>query len=166
MMARSRAIAVAHEEGISAPLTVAVADEGELWRALESVGLPAVLKTDGSWGGGGVAVVRTREEAGRAFRRLAGPPSRLRSLARAVLRKDAHFLHEALVPKAAPVQVQGYIEGKPATSAFACRDGEVLAAIHMDVAESLGATGPASLIERTACPGWTRRPAESLAGSR
>ena len=152
MMARSRAIAVAQEEGISAPLTVAVADEDELWRALECVGLPAVLKTDGSWGGGGVAVVRTREEASRAFRRLAGPPSRLRSLARAVLRKDAHFLRETFVPKAAPVHVQGFIEGKPATSAFACRDGEVLAAIHMDVVESREANGPASLIERTDCP--------------
>jgi len=151
MMARSRAIAVAQAEGISAPLTVAVANEGEFWRALKSVGLPAVLKADGSWGGDGVAVVRTHEEASRAFRKLAGPPSRLRSLSRAVLRKDAHFLQEALVPKTAPVQVQRFIRGKPATSAFACRDGEVLAAIHMDVVQSRGATGPAMLIERTDC---------------
>ena len=119
--------------------------------ALKSVGLPAVLKADGSWGGDGVAVVRTHEEASRAFRKLAGPPSRLRSLSRAVLRKDAHFLQEALVPKTAPVQVQRFIRGKPATSAFACRDGEVLAAIHMDVVQSRGATGPAMLIERTDC---------------
>jgi hypothetical protein len=151
MMARSRAIAAAQAEGISAPLTVAVADESELWRALELVGLPAVLKVDGSWGGGGVAVVHTREEANRAFRKLSRPPSRLRSLVRAIRRKDAHFLQEALAPRAAPVQLQRFVEGKPATSAFACRDGEVLAAIHMDVMESRGATGPASLIGRTDC---------------
>ena len=151
MMARSRAIAVAQAEGISAPLTVAVANKDEFWRALEAVGLPAVLKADGSWGGEGVAVVRTHEEAGGAFRRLAGPPSRLRSLVRAVLRKDAHFLQEALAPKAVSLQVQQFIRGKPATSAFACRDGEVLAAIHMDVVESRGTAGPASLIRRTDC---------------
>jgi hypothetical protein len=109
------------------------------------------MKADGSWGGDGVAVVHTHEEASRAFRKFAHPPSRLRSLARAVLRKDAHFLQEAFVPKAAPIQVQRFIWGKPATSAFACRDGEVLAAIHVDVVESRGATGPASLIKRTDC---------------
>jgi formate-dependent phosphoribosylglycinamide formyltransferase (GAR transformylase) len=151
MLARSRAIAVAQAEGISAPLTVAVANESEFWPALECVGLPAVLKADGSWGGHGVAVARTREEAHLAFRKLAYAPSRLRCVARAVMRKDAHFLREALAPKAASVQVQQFIEGKPATSAFACRDGEVLAAIHMDVVESWGTTGPASLIRRTDC---------------
>jgi hypothetical protein len=70
---------------------------------------------------------------------------------RAVLRKDAHFLQAALAPKAASVQVQRFIKGKPATSAFACRDGEVLAAIHVDVVESRGTTGPASLVRRTDC---------------
>jgi hypothetical protein len=151
MMARSRAIAAAQAEGISAPLTVAVANEAEFWRALNSVGLPAVLKRDGSWGGDGVAIMRTHEEASRVYRRLAAPPSMLRSLLRAVLRKDAHFLPEMLAAKAAPVHVQRFIRGKPATSAFACRDGEVLAAIHMDVVESARTTGPASLIERTDC---------------
>ncbi|HEY0283526.1 MAG TPA: ATP-grasp domain-containing protein [Rhizomicrobium sp.] len=151
MMARSSAIIAAQAEGIAAPLTIAVANEAEFARALDRVGLPAVLKADGSWGGDGVAVVRTREEAGLAFRKLADPPSRLRSLTRAVLRKDAHFLGAAFVPKAAPVQVQRFIEGKPATSAFACREGEVLAAIHMNVVEAQGTTGPAALIERTDC---------------
>ena len=47
--------------------------------------------------------------------------------------------------------MQRFIRGKPATSAFACRDGEMLAAIHMDVVESRGTTGPASLIRRTDC---------------
>jgi hypothetical protein len=151
MMARGRAIAVAQEEGISAPLTVAVANEYEFWRALERVRLPAVLKADGSWGGEGVAVVRTREEAGGVFRRFANPPSRLRCLARALMRKDAHFIQAALDPKVASLQVQQFIRGKPATSAFACRDGEVLAGIHMDVVESRGTTGPASRIGRTDC---------------
>jgi carbamoylphosphate synthase large subunit len=150
-MARSRAIAVAQAEGISVPLTVAVANEYEFWRALECVGLPAVLKADGSWGGEGVAVMRTPEQASRAFRRLADPLSRLRSLVRTVLRKDAHFLQETLAPKAVSLQAQQFIRGKPATSAFACCDGEVLAAIHMDVVESRGTTGPASLIRRTDC---------------
>ena len=151
MMERSRAMAIAEEEGISTPLSIAVTNEAEFSRALEQVGLPAVLKVDGSWGGDGVAVARTREQVERAFRKLAFAPSRMRSVARAVLRKDVHFLREALVPKTPAVQLQRFIEGNPATSAFACRDGEVMAAIHMDVVETQKATGPASLIERVDC---------------
>ncbi|MDE2266290.1 MAG: ATP-grasp domain-containing protein [Alphaproteobacteria bacterium] len=151
MMTRSNAIAVARSEGVTAPLTVPVADEVNLKWALESVGLPAVLKTDGSWGGG-VAVVRTHEEATLAFRKLGRAPSRLRSMARAVVRKDAHFLLAAYRPRAAAVHLQQFINGKPATSAFACRDGEILAAIHVDVVAWQGTTGPASLLKRTDCP--------------
>ena len=57
MRTRSRSIAIAREEGVLAPLTIPVADEGELVRGLETIDLPAVLKTDGSWGGDGVVIV-------------------------------------------------------------------------------------------------------------
>ena len=152
MMSRSSAIEAAREEGVTAPLTVPVADEAALLHALETIGLPAVLKTDESWGGDNVAVVRTQAEAKRAFARLKGPPSRLRSLARMVLRRDAHFLHAAARPKAARVHLQSFVPGKPATSAFACRDGEVLGALHMDVVDWQGSTGPAAIIAPADCP--------------
>ncbi|MBU6299784.1 MAG: ATP-grasp domain-containing protein [Alphaproteobacteria bacterium] len=152
MMARSGAIAAARAEGVAAPLTVPVSDEHGLLAALESVGLPAVLKTDGSWGGGSVAVVHSREQARKAFRKLSRMPSRLHSVARAVRRRDAHFLQAAYRPHAAAVHLQQFVKGRPATSAFACRDGEVLAAVHVDVAAWQGATGPAALLKRTNCP--------------
>ncbi len=152
LMARSPAIAAARGEGVAAPLTVAVGNEDELIQALERSGFPAVLKADASWGGDNVAVVRTQNEARRAFRKLRGPPSRLRSVVRSVLRKDTFFLHAAWAPKAAIVNVQHFVAGKPATSAIACRDGEVLAALHMDVVDWRGATGPARLVKRVDCP--------------
>ncbi len=46
---------------------------------------------------------------------------------------------------------QRFISGKPATSAIACRDGQVLAAIHMDVVQMHGETGHASVIRRVDC---------------
>lgn len=152
MMARAPAIAIARDEGVLAPATIAVETEKNLWRALDAVGLPAVLKSDGSWGGDGVTVVQSPEEALLAFRRLANPPSPLRSLARAVLRRDAHFLLQALAPHATAVNVQRFVPGRPATTAFACRGGEVLAALHMDVVAWRGATGPATVMQRTDCP--------------
>ena len=152
MLTRSRSIAIAREEGILAPLTIPVANDAELAHGLEVIGLPAVLKTDGSWGGDGVVIAHTRDEARAAFRKLKGPPSRLRSLARIYKRADLHFLQDALTPKVATVHLQRFVEGRPATSAFACRDGEVLAALHMDVMDLQHATGPASLLKRVDCP--------------
>ena len=149
MMARAQAIAVAREEGLMAPPTIAVEMEKNLWRALDAVGLPAVLKSDGSRRG---VVVKSPDEALKAFRRLANPPSRLRSLASAVMRGDAHFLLEALAPHSAAVNVQRFVSGTPAITAFACRDGEVLAAIHMDVVAWRGSTGRATVVRRADCP--------------
>jgi hypothetical protein len=152
LTARAPSIAAAREEGIAAPLTLAVDELQALPEALEHVGLPCVMKVDGSWGGGGVKLVRNTAEAEQTFRQLQGPPSRLRSLVRAVLRRDPHFFGEALQPKKAVVNLQAFIQGKPATSAFACRGGEVLAAQHMDVVEWSGATGPARQMQRVHCP--------------
>jgi hypothetical protein len=122
--------------------------ENDLDRCLDIVGLPAVFKADGSWGGEGVIVARTKEEARRAFRKLSSAPSRLRSLARAWRRQDAHFLLAAVKPEASPVCVQRFIAGHPAASAFAARDGKLLASFHYDVLVADGAIGPPNVIRR------------------
>jgi hypothetical protein len=152
LTARAPSIAAARQEGIAAPLTLAVADLEALPGALAQTGLPCVMKADGSWGGEGVKFVRTPDEAALAFRKLQGPPSRLRSLARAVLRKDMHFIGAALAPRQAAVNVQAFVPGKPATSVYACRNGNVLAALHMDVIDWAGATGPAARMRRVRDP--------------
>jgi hypothetical protein len=152
MLSRGMSIALARDAGIVAPATLEVPDENSLPKMLEEIGLPCVVKSDGSWGGGGVIVARTPDEAHEAFRKLKGPPPRWRSLFRAVGRKDMHYLADAWAPRRAAVSVQAFVPGKPATSVFACRDGKLQAALHMDVVDWQGATGPASLMRRVACP--------------
>jgi len=148
-MSRDRFIAAAQSLGIAAPEMHAVASIGDLEKRLKDFGFPAVLKLDGSWGGDGVSVVHNREEARAAFERLSRPRSRLRGLARSFLRNDLHFLRDALygVEKSV-ITVQRFVTGTPATSAFACRDGKVLAAIHADVVETMRANGAASVVRR------------------
>jgi len=148
LLTRAPAIAAAREEGITAPLTVAVNNLDALQGALHQVGLPCVMKSDFSWGGSGVKFVCSTAEAERAFRVLQGPPSRLRSLLRAVCRHDLHFLAAARHPVQATVNLQALVAGKPATTVFAARDGKVLAAQHMDVLTWEGDTGPASVMRR------------------
>lgn len=152
LMGRAPSMIAAREEGIAAPLTVAVGDAAALPAALAEVGLPCVMKADASWGGEGVKFVCSAEDARRAFRALQGPPARWRSLARIALREDLHHLHQVMRPQTAAVCVQALIPGKPATSVFATRNGEVLAALHMDVAGWSGDTGPANLMQRVDDP--------------
>lgn len=151
LFARGAFIDAARASGIAAPETIALPHESALDAALARSGFPAVLKADGSWGGDGVAIVRNAEAAHAAFRRLAAAPSRLRSLVRAARRRDVHFLREMVRPREMAISVQRFIAGTPATSAFACWEGRVLAAVHMDVLETLGPTGPASVMRRVAC---------------
>jgi hypothetical protein len=127
LFSRSSFIAAALSEGIAAPTTISVDDIDTLELALAEVGFPAVLKSDGSWGGGGVVIARTREQAHEAYRRLSSAPSRLRSIARTFRRKDTHFLLDALSPPHALVSVQRFVE-------------------------TSHATGPASVMRHVECP--------------
>jgi hypothetical protein len=152
LVSRSDLIAEARALGIVAPQTIRVPREADLESALACIGLPAVLKVDGSWGGDGVAVVRNLGQARAAWRRLAVAPSRPRSVARALLRRDAHFLRDAFRPPQITISLQRFVPGTPATSAFACHRGHVLASIPMDVLEIQHANGPATVMRRAACP--------------
>jgi formate-dependent phosphoribosylglycinamide formyltransferase (GAR transformylase) len=152
LCARAPSMAAARALGIAAPLTLAVPNLRLLDGLLEEVGLPCVMKTDASWGGEGVRIVYTREEAAAAFVQLQGPPSRLRSLVRAARRQDLHFLAEAQHPAAAVVNVQAFVAGRPATTVFTAQGGKVTARQHMNVVAWNGVTGPASLMQRVIDP--------------
>jgi hypothetical protein len=152
IMSRGTFMAECEELGIAVPETIGLAKQSDLDAALDVVGLPAVLKADGSWGGEGVVIAETREEAHAAFRKLSTPASPLRSLARAVLRNDAHHLQAAIAKPAEPaISIQSFIPGNPATTAFACWKGEVVGMIHSDVVAASSATGPASVVHRIDC---------------
>lgn len=152
VMSREGSMRTARELGIRVPDTLAVANERALEAALDVIGLPAVLKADGSWGGEGVAVVKTREEARSAFRSLANAPSRVRSLARWAWRRDAHWIMTAVAPQPRSVVIQKFVSGQPAASGFAAWDGEVVGAVYYDVLRADGTIGPPSVIQRVDCP--------------
>ena len=152
LMSRGSFMAQCRELAIAVPETISLDHESDLDAAVETLGLPAVLKADGSWGGDGVVIVRTREEAHAAWRKLSQPVSPLRSLARAVLRSDAHHIHAMMAKPAQPrLSIQKFISGNPATTAFACWQGEVVGTIHADVVASACATGPASVVKQIDC---------------
>lgn len=136
------------DRGVRVPDTLPIAGEPDVDHGLSALGLPVVIKSDGSWGGEGVVVAHTREEAHAAWRKLAQAPSRLRSLARALRRKDTHFLLAALKPETSPVCMQRFIPGRPAASAFAAHNGKIVALFHYDVLVADATIGPPNVIRR------------------
>jgi hypothetical protein len=149
LMSRGSFMAECRNLAIAVPETIALKRQSELDAALEALGLPAVLKTDGSWGGDGVMIANTREEAHAAWRKLSQPVSAIRSFARAVIRSDAHHIHAMMAKPVRPaISIQKFIAGNPATTAFACWQGETVGMVHTDVVARACTTGPASVVQR------------------
>ncbi|MGC5166862.1 hypothetical protein [Luteimicrobium sp. DT211] len=143
--------ALARDAGVRAARTLAVPAADRLDAVLQRLGLPAVLKTDGSWAGQGVAVVRDRDEAHHAFARLCARPSLPRGLVRWWKDDDGGYVAD---PWTKPrVSAQVFVPGAPATISVACWEGEVLGEVALRVVPTadLG-SGPATVVE-PASPG-------------
>src|SRR5579862_4619443 len=152
LVSRAGFIAEARAEGIRVPETLSIADRGELDEAIAILGFPLVLKSDGSWGGEGVAIAGNAVEAQAGYEWLSRTPSLLRSLARTVKRRDLHFARDAMAASTRRVSAQKFIAGTQAASAFAAWRGAVVGAIYYDVLVADGAIGPPNVIRRIDCP--------------
>ena len=145
---RARFMRVAQEAGVRIPKTALIRDSDELQAWTSESGFPVVLKADGSSGGEGVKVVRTTEEAGRAFRKLQAPPLLARAVKRALFDGDANLLWPSLLRRHPVVSAQAFVEGREANSTVACWKGRVLAALHFEVGNKKHSTGHATVIRR------------------
>lgn len=143
---KSAFVAMAAAEGLRVPQTTVVRDLADLRRRLATAAFPQVLKVDGSWGGQGVRIVRTREEAEDAFLDFAAPPP-LRRIAKQIAQHwNFTPLGDRLCGRAPTVTLQDYVDGRPANRAVACWNGEILAGLSVEVVRTSGATGPASVV--------------------
>jgi thioesterase domain-containing protein len=143
---RAHVISVARANGVRAPLMQAVNSIAEVEEWIAQHGLPAVLKQDQSWGGLGVAIVQTVDEAITQFKRLQSPPGLVRSVKRGLVNGDFHPLKAWTANRQSTVNIQQYVEGRDANIAVACWHGEVLATIAMEVLEVSSPKGPATVM--------------------
>lgn len=139
-------MALAAEEGVRIPRTRVATTQGELGAWLAQHGLPCVIKIDSTWGGQGVAIVRSHEEARRAFALMASRPSLRSALARLLLDRDASPLLNAMNQAKRTVTLQEFIVGAPANRAVACWQGQVLAGISVEAIQTQHPTGPATVV--------------------
>lgn len=144
--ARTAFMNLAQEAGVRAPQTEVVANIDELRKWVAEVGLPTVLKVDGTSGGDGVRVVHTLEEAERAFRTLQAPPLLARAAKRALVDQDKTLVWPSLLRHRSFVNAQVFVAGLEATSTVACWEGNILASLHFEVLHKRDSSGPSSVL--------------------
>jgi ATP-grasp domain-containing protein len=144
--ARTAFMQVAREEGIRAPKTEIIRNTDDLRTWIAQMGLPTVLKADGTSGGDGVRVVHTLEEAERGFQVLKAPPLVARAAKRALLDGDKRLVWPSLLRRRSTVNAQAFVAGREATSTVACWKGTVLAGLHFEVVHKAKSAGHATVV--------------------
>ena len=144
--ARTAFMQVAQEEGIRAPKTEIINNTDDLRTWIAQMGLPTVLKADGTSGGDGVRVVHTLEEAERGFQMLKAPPLLARAAKRALLDGDKRLVWPSLLRRRSTVNAQAFVAGREATSTVACWKGTVLAGLHFEVVHKAKSAGHATVV--------------------
>jgi len=110
-------------------------------------GLPAVLKLDGSSGGRDVILIRKPTDIVPGFIHIRLRRSALRHL-KSLLDGDPEPFFTARQFAPERVSAQSYIYGKIANCAIACWGGDVLASVAVEVIQSRGAFGLATVVRR------------------
>jgi hypothetical protein len=161
---RSDLIGVARKLGISAPRMLKIATKQELAEGLSQVSLPAIMKVDGTWGGLGVELVHSAEQAAATFAKLSRPWSVSRAILRFLIDRDLFSLPPSLHRKRPVVNIQRFVSGRPANCAVACWGGEVVSYIGAEVlsaSSEFGASCTVRIIEhadmRRAATGLARQ---------
>jgi len=153
---RAGIASLAHAAGVLSPTTTNIRNHDELFSQLENIGFPAVLKSDGSFGGMGVAVIDTRAEVKHAFGKLTAYYSVARALKRLIIDRDANLFLPFLRRSRPQLSIQRFLPGKRANAAVACWKGAVLAQVTVEVIASNEATGPATVVSVIAHPGMSQ----------
>lgn len=143
---RNDLLQTARDLGLRIPPSADLPDLAAVDRWSAEIGYPAAFKSSPSWGGRGVIRVENPMEARAAFLHLTSS-SWGRSLREQLLRGDSSQLRRQLEGERPRVLAQRFIVGRPANRAVACWQGESLAGISVRALETLGETGPATVVE-------------------
>jgi Carbamoyl-phosphate synthase L chain, ATP binding domain len=152
---RSNLMVLARSLGVRVPES-SVVTKDNLTEWLSRNGLPAVLKADGSAGGRGVQVVRTVSRAQEAFAVLSAPPIAARAIKRALFDQDRTLLTPWIQRRAPVVNAQALVAGRDATISVACWEGEIVAALAVEVIKTQSPGGPSSVLRLIDSPEMSR----------
>lgn len=142
---RGALLRLARSLGVRTPMSASVGSPEALADWAAERGFPAVLKSDRSWGGRGVTVLRGAAELAPAFRRARRAPWK-EVLSDWLLRRDPAPLLDRLFKSPPALTVQDYVRGRAANRAVACWRGEILGGLSVEALQTQGPAGPASVV--------------------
>lgn len=131
---------------VASPRTAVIGDVCALRKWVTENGLPAVLKTDGSWGGRGVVILRDPEGLARVWRAISNPPSFVRAVKRTVFDHELNTLAAWRRRDPPVVNAQEFCSGRDAIVTAASVDGKTLALVCLEVVQTYEVRGPAAVV--------------------
>ena len=143
---RARLMEAAKEAGIRVPATGIIRSPGDIQAWFDAHPSTAVVKLDGTWGGSGVKVVRSVEEAAEAWTRFTTPEARGTRLKRWTIDRDPLAFWSPAAGRAVTVSIQQFIPGRPANAMLAARRGALLGLVSVEVLCSQGPTGASTVV--------------------
>lgn len=147
LRSRFRLLSLARQLGIKVPRTELIRDVPDMQSWCRDGNAPFVLKKDGTWGGQGVQVVRTAEEAHDAFHLLARPHGLGARAAEWLRNGDGSAFARLRCLRQPEMTAQAFVQGVPANAMYACYEGRILGEVQARVAATRGKTGPSIVIQ-------------------
>jgi hypothetical protein len=149
--------------GILTPDTDVIRSLPELRRWAAEHGLPVVLKTDGSFGGRGVATVTDDAKLRPTWRRTARPVRLTRAVKRLLFDREAGPLGSWIRRTRPVVNAQRFVAGREAIATVACLDGKLQAIVCLEVVHASEPKGPAAVVRIIDHPGMVEAARELVA---
>ncbi len=144
---KSRLVALAAALGIRTPASLPANSPDEIALAQRDIPFPAMMKSDGAFGGCGVRSVASAEDAAACLDVWRKPP-RLRRVVLDSLREGRTLpfvLRRDFQPP--EIDLQAIIPGSPVNRAVLCQQGRVVAGVTVKALRTKPDNGPATVVE-------------------
>lgn len=141
-LSRNAMLTAARAAGMATPNGRAIDGAADL----DGLPFPFVLKLDGTTGGQGVRIIRTREEARAGYRDLMRQKGALFAVQRRVINRDPFWLMDRRMGARAVLSAQSFVEGRAGNLALFCQAGEILGATLAQSESSAHDTGPSTFV--------------------
>ncbi len=146
LRSRSRLMAAAHDCGVRVPDTQAVESAADIRAWFRANPGAAVVKVDGTWGGSGVQIVHSEEQALHALARFSTPERPGASWKRWLINHDPLAFWEGESPASRHVSIQRFVSGRPANCMLAAWQGRLLGMVSVEVLCTQGKTGASTIV--------------------
>ena len=156
LLRRAALIGLAQEAGVRAPDMRAIDNAADLREAIAEFGFPVVLKVDASWGGMGVIVAHTRDQAEKALRALGRRGGLLFAMRSLLVNRDLYPALPAMTGQRPQVYAQRFVRGRPANVAAVGWRGDCLASVEAEALVTRDSLGAATVVRRIHQPEMAR----------